>query len=103
MGPSHCERLGNTQPKVAIRMPVNRLTTNAMAVVQCRMIVPTSLRGGRLRLSDMEARLASGALRDAAEVARMSRGRTSVIAALCLQRRVNVAGAASFRSPNATL
>ena len=47
IGPNHCDRRGRIHPNVAIRMPVSRLTTNAMAVVQCSTIVPTSLRGGR--------------------------------------------------------
>src|SRR4051794_5640530 len=101
IGPSHCDRLGSTQPKVAIRMPVNRLTTNAIAVDQCRMMVPTSLRGGRLRLSDIEARLASEAFRDAAEVARMSRGRTSLLAAFLFAGGGDIAGAAALAAGRA--
>jgi len=47
IGLSQCET-GALSASAAIRIPVNRLTTKATAVTQCRKIVPTSLRGGWL-------------------------------------------------------
>src|SRR5204862_2136983 len=48
IGANQCDRCGKLKAKIAILMPVSRLTTNAIAVVQWRTIVPISLRGGLL-------------------------------------------------------
>ena len=45
IGLSQCET-GALSASAAIRIPVNRLTTKAIAVTQCSVRVPTSVRGG---------------------------------------------------------